>query len=156
MHRVAATHWLDSVDNAFRVTVDQGGIAYFLPDKRPCWMSWETHPYAVIVMDQGSDGVCALRAAQYKFCLCLEGFCDTSHAVHNDVDRAIADVGLRPLMLLMVCSLNLPFGPQKEDIRYLQIKYHMKQCFTKNNASTQPLFQSLAGKVIESIAASGH
>ena len=154
--RVAAKHWLDCVDNSFRVTCGKGGLRYFEP-RDPTWLKgWRDHPFGVIAMDQGSDGMTGLHYAQYKLGLCLEGFMDPSHGIHNDVDRAVADVELRPLMLLMVVSMNLPFGPYKEDWRFHQIRDHMKHNFAKNTARTQPLFQALANHIIAAYEALGH
>ena len=40
---------------------------------------WRRWPYLCIGLDMGSDGLAGLFAAQYKFGLNIEGFCDPSH-----------------------------------------------------------------------------
>ena len=157
MRRVSAKNWLATLDNSFRVTTGLPGLSYFKAVAGSAvWEDWRQFPRLTVGMDQGPDGMCGLHAAQYHFGLNVEAFMDPSHGCHNDLDRSIQACGLRPLVLLLLVSFNLPFGPMREDYRHLQIKEHMRLCFERQCSHAQPLYVSLAGKIVEAYERMGH
>lgn len=59
-------------------------------------------------------------------------------------------MGLFPLILLLLVSWNLPFGPWREDYRYRQIKEHMANCYKRNEGpSSCPLFEGMSAKLVQ-------
>lgn len=106
-------------------------------------------------MDMGSDGISAMHAAQYKWGLAIECFPDPSHGANRDVDGAIRSAGLFPLVLLLLISFNLPFGPFKEDMRHRQLVEHLSNCFKRNTAKNCALFEGMASKLMKAYEALG-
>lgn len=156
-YRNSAKHWPSNLDNQYRLLSGGPGLRFFQPaEDEERWRNWRTWPFWVIGVDLGSDGVSGLHVGQYKFSLCLEGLSGPSHGAARDVDGAIKAVGLFPLALLMVVSFNLPFGPMREDFRYVQLKAHMANCFQRNGPGTSPLYQSLSAPLAEACKAMGY
>jgi hypothetical protein len=100
-------------------------------------------------MDKGSDGESAMNALVYKFGLNLWQWPDPSHGVNRDIDLALKHCNLYHFWLLMLVSWNLPFGPDKDDLRYHQLRDAMKSYFKKNTARTAVLFQELCPHIID-------
>lgn len=156
VYRVSTKHMLMAMDHAFQISSGlSAGMSMFKPSDAPAWLDWRTWPFACAGMDQGPDNTCAAHAAQYYFNLNFEAVFDHSHSIHNDVNNSIDAVGLRPLVLLFLVSVNVPHGPIRDGWRLQQIKECLGRCYDSNTPETTPLFMSMAAHLIEAFEKQG-
>ena len=152
LHRVSAKHWLINVDNAIKLTTTLNGLAHFVlpPEEKRngVWADWRTWPFLAISMDMGSDGVSAVHALLYMWMVCCDLVPDWSHGLSRSVFQTLKKCNLYSLMLLGVISWNVPFGPDKEDQRFLQIKGHMAWVFENCQPTDLLLFQALLPRIL--------
>ena len=72
---MAAKHWLQNLDNQYRLLSGRVGLAFFKPNmKLQMWQDWRKQPFCAAGLDFGSDGVSGLHAAGYHFGLNIDGF----------------------------------------------------------------------------------
>lgn len=162
LHRVASKHWLQNIDSQFRMMCEQPeGLKFFQKpevitagDGR--WNDWRTWPSLIGGMDFGSDGLCASHGAQFEFHLNFEILPDQSHANNRSVYNTLKSVGVWPLMLLYVISMNLPHGPDREDWRHNQIKQHLVDLYQNYQPDEVPLFEAMAPDIIDAMKKNGH
>ena len=92
----------------------------------------------------------------YFFLLNTTLIFDPSHGANNDVKRAIDSVGLGDFWKLMMCSWNLPGGPNNDVQRFLGFREAMAHAFSKLTPDSCPLFQSMASDITSAFRAKGH
>jgi hypothetical protein len=156
MHRVAARKWADALDTQLRTSTVVSGLGYFGPnDALPSWADWRSWPGLGIAQDQGSDGVSGFWALSYHFGLNVWQWPDASHGVNRDIDLSLKHCHLFGFWLCMLISWNLPFGPDKDDMRYCQLRAAMQAYFKHNTPRTAVLFQELAPLIIQEHEQSG-
>ena len=88
------------------------------------WTSWRDWHHLSLVSDQGSDMVSAMHAVEYckELKLVVTTYYDIEHGVRRNVWGAIDSVGYKPLMMLVMCVLNLPSQPDDSDLRFRQVR----------------------------------
>lgn len=150
VYRVAARKWADVVDLQLRTSTVVSGLAHFLPnDRLPIWSDWRTWPGLGISKDQGSDGEASFWALSYHFGLNVWQWPDFSHGVNRDIDLTLKHCNLFGFWLCMLISWNLPFGPDRDDLRYCQIRAAMTAYFKHNTSRSAVLFQEMAPMIIQ-------
>ena len=157
LHRLSARAWCRNVDNAFRIGTGHAGLAFFDPQDytKPPWNSWESFRFAAIGMDFGSDGNCVAHAMTYHFKLAVERMPDQSHINNRVVYNSLKEVGLYPLVLLLVVGWNLLHGPDKEDTRWHQVREGLGDMYARSQWYDVPLFVSMAPRIIASLRQMG-
>ena len=157
VYRISARQWLCNIDNQFGLLMRCAGLSFFLLKScLPIWQDWRTWPYATIGLDMGSDGLSAMHSVAYFWQLNLEPWPDPSHLANRSVFQCLEAIGLHSLVLVGMVSWNLMFGPDKEDMRYRQLKEHLDWLYENSEPSQVPLFQHLAGYIIDAMLALGY
>ena len=68
-HRASAEKWIKMLDNQLRTSTTFGGLEFFrFSAEKAEWAEdrWDVWPFLVVAAEQGSDGVSALHALQWK------------------------------------------------------------------------------------------
>ena len=121
LHRMASKRWLCNLDQQVMVsTAWADGLKHLRPiPEDPVWdpKNWRQWPHLSIAMDLGSDGLCAVMAAMYKYGLNVSMRPDPSHNGCCDFDEALRVCGIKGFWLCMVISWNLPYGLDAEETR---------------------------------------
>ena len=84
--------------------------------EREAAVNWPTYSLSI---DQGGDGWSAVQFLQQVSNCAIMVAKDLSHRLWNDCLLALADAGLKPLMLILTVVLNSDHGPWSE-ARWLQ------------------------------------
>ena len=159
-YRVAARRWLLNLDSQIQHSTKWRGLVDFVPSTPPAFpwrdADWERWPVLQGSMDQGSDGVCAAQALQYRYNVNFTPHYDGSHANHNDFSEGLNQNGLRPLWLLMLVSVNLPHGPHRNDERWHQLRACMKTHYATSSEATCALYKEMSADMYATIEAAGH
>ena len=88
-------------------------------------------------------------AMQYFFHMCVTVYWDPSHGNNRDWWLSVDQVGLRPLMMLLLIVLNLPHGPDESDLRFNQLRLCMTEHYRLCNPRTSPIFQKFENRILE-------
>ena len=115
LHRVSSKWWLLQIDNQLRQNTHFCGLAHF--QLNDSWGHWSTWPHCSLSIDLGSDGVCAYFAAAYKFRINVSLFPDESHSCKNSFIECAKEINVWNLLLLLLVTWNLEFGPRQEETR---------------------------------------
>ena len=131
VHRTSAKLWCSMLDNQFRCCTARIGLAFFQPQAVPAgpWLDWRTWPHLNVAMDLGSDGNCGFHALERRFRLNIDQWNDPAHGCHRDLDLSIGAVGLHGFWLLLVVSMNMPHGPQRDGTRRNQVRETMNAVY---------------------------
>ena len=149
IYRLATKKWLLALDNAFKQPSGKIGLAYFWEPPNQNWRLW---PHATIGMDLGSDGNCGFFAAERKYKLNVDQFNDPSHGLNRDWALACKGAGLWNFALCWLISLNLPYGPHKNDERRFQIRSAMTKLYTSGiKGMDLPLYAAFASEIIDEL-----
>ena len=76
---------------------------------------------------------------------------EPSHDICRDFDCLLKDLRAWNLFLLLLICWNLVFGPNKDEERYNQIRAALKHLFEHSSPAQCPLFQELAGRMVEEL-----
>ena len=116
---------------------------------RDKWTSWRDWHHLSLVSDQGSDMVSAMHAVEYckELKLVVTTYYDIEHGVNRNVWGAIDSVGYKPLMMLVMCVLNLPSQPDDSDLRFRQVRDLMTDHYNTMTPETSPIFQFLSSEM---------
>jgi hypothetical protein len=156
IYRAAARRWATNIDNQIRVSTAFPGLIHFKPDdSNVIWQDFRSWPGLGIAMDKGSDGDCAMNALTYHYGLNVWQWPDPSHGANRDFDLTLSDCRLKQFWLLMLISWNLPFGPDRDDQRYLQMRDAMKSYFRRYTKDDAVLFRELAASIISQHSKAG-
>lgn len=157
--RVSAKRWLTNLDNQLRVsTVLPAGLGTFVPDDgRPLWMpsNWRRWPHITISSDLGSDGLTATSALLYSFQANASRFADPSHGCARDNWVVLKGCGLYQYFLLMCVSFNLPYGRDKDDSRWHQIRDAVQALKASHDCKSSVLFQERVGVMYNELVEGG-
>ena len=82
-------------------------------------------------------------------------FCDFAHGAHKDLQVALKQCSLFDLILVFMISANVLHGPDKDDMRFHQIRDAMRVAYTTLNERT-PIFADLAPGIHEDLRNAGH
>lgn len=138
--RLAAFHWGQAVDHQLQLSAGSSLQSFEQPrdiQDREAALQW---PKLNVAMDLGSDGVAFLMWARYHRNLNIELVADSSHGVHNGVEEALASVGLRGHMYLLMMAINTPHGPWSEDTRFIQCKNSLGLMLQHDNPQESVMF----------------
>lgn len=152
-YRTAARRWALDLDHMMQVSCDKPLSALRQPrdpSERENPLTW---PGASIAMDQGSDGHSSIQALRRELLLNIEYIPDASHAVWNDIKRAVKRCHLWHHELAMMLVWNVVHGPWAEDIRYHQSLECVSEHLNLSSPQECVLFQSLAPKMLSDRAA---
>ena len=157
LYRVSCTKFLANLDNQYKISPGRReGLSFFRYAQGAApWYCWRKHPFVAVGMDLGPDCCSGIHAAQYFYKLALEAWPDPSHGINNDFSNSVRRVGLKPLLLIMLVSHNLPFGPEDDSARFVQIRAHMRECYASERPSNMPVFQLMASRIADALQASG-
>ena len=158
VHRVNAKHWLAATDNQLRISTSaEGWKTFAYAETKETWAAsnWPRWPWMGIALDQGSDGVAATYALEYKFRCNVSKFGDFGHGAHKDVQVALRSAALFDYALVFMVSANVLHGPFSDDQRFHQIRDAMKLAYRDLSEET-PLFADLAPLIHAELKAGGH
>lgn len=156
--RTSAWEWLNALDNAMRTTVGKQLKDFRKADACMCGpedtmgaddgLSW---PSLRIGLDRGSDGRSACSFLLYNEAVRsnIEPIWDPSHDVSRDVEGAIRDMDVFPLVILTLVVWNLPFGPWDQGARHQQVVAAMEEYFKGLDRFTCPLFDAMKDVMAE-------
>lgn len=156
VHRAASKRWLDGVDLQFQVSTARSGLKSFTKnseDQR--WTLWQTWPYIVIDTDLGSDALCGYMALERFF----GANCDLSpgpaHGLHNDIKLSLSGCQLYGYWITMICAFNLPWGPEKDELRFQQVREACVALHRGRHPHELPMFLAFAKDIQADLLASG-
>ncbi|CAK0910335.1 unnamed protein product, partial [Prorocentrum cordatum] len=117
-------------------------------------------PRLTVAIDLGGDGLSAMNLLEYgpkEFKCCVDKFCDPAHGGNRSVVCMLHDVKLWGFMLAMLCSWNLPFGPNPDERkRYKELREAMADFVNSKGAKSSPLFLSKASGLRTCYERQGH
>ena len=158
IHRLAATRFLYSLDLNLFVSTVHGGLCWIVPDfKSVAWSPsrWKSWPQLSVCMDQGGEQLAGHFALRYKPSLLantMEWY-DFWHGVMNDVQDCYRNLGLHSLMLLLLVTMNVAHGSDKdEDNRYWQLLDALRFLFETFTPESSLLFQARATEIMSELA----
>ena len=128
LRRVAAKRWCCNLDAQIRMSLGLPGLVFFCPDgdlarKRGHWTLW---PHLGIAADYGSDGMSGYMSLERKFLLNVDWTGEPSHNANRDNIGALRESSLYSFWLCCLISWNVPFGPNKDDMRYSELREHLR------------------------------
>lgn len=109
-------------------------------------------------MDLGSDGQSAMSWPEYgPHKIRVEKMADPSHDANRCLVNSLQECGLFTLMLCMLISWNLPFGPgPDEHLRAQQMKESLDDFLGSSDASTSPVFLHYAPQLLRCFERNGY
>ena len=114
-------------------------------------------PHLTICSDLGPDNLCAINALQrnpeWRANVCMIG--DPSHGAHRDLDLALKGANLWKLWVSMMISWNLHHGPDRDDIRYHQVREAMQTMLASDSPHTSTLFAEFCPRIQKDLQSSG-
>ena len=147
-HRASVEHYVARIDNQVGTSTWWPGLKHIrYREGSGTWSkaNWRRWPCLGHVADQGGDGVSAVHAMLYLMSLNLFALWDPSHGAQRDLKDAFSDVGLWPLVLLLLVVVNLGHGPEKDEcLRFSQINDLLDWLFKTFTAADCHLFQARA------------
>ena len=150
--------WCDALDVQFRVTTGHSGLAHFLPvEGADQWseanrIRW---PRLVLATDLGSDALCGYQALERRYGLNVDLSPDPAHGLHNDIKLALGGCQLYGFWLTLIAAMNLPWGPDKDEYRYLQLRESTLALHQGKRPGEMPLFQNFCPRIRRSLADMG-
>ena len=150
LHRKGAEKWAYCQDNVLRVMTPHPGLIYFVYDaKKPEWQDWRLWPTVVLPQDKGPESEAGTSALQLHYdCNCWK-IEDLGHGAARTFDATLKDSGCKPLWLLGLVTLNLPWSWDNEEIRLAELKDTMRNCFEVHTAQSCTLFQDVVDDIIQ-------
>lgn len=119
------------------------------------WSTWSSWPYLAVNADLGSDALSGYQALQRHCALNCDLVPDVSHGVHNDVKLALSATGLYGFFIVAVCAFNLPWGPDRDEFRYQQIREAVIKMHSNRQPWQMPIFQAMAPKLLQDLRRQG-
>ena len=111
-----------------------------------------TWPLCGISADRGSPGVSALQFLQRVERLNVDEHWDLNHGAWDSEKTAIADVGDRPWLLLMLMTVNAMSGPWSSDARFQRSWAAMCQLWQQKRPHDMPLFMAAIGPIADELS----
>ncbi len=90
-----------------------------------------------------------MNALVHHFGLNVWQWPDSSHGCNRDFMLALQGCSLKKFWLCMVVSFKVPFGPDRDDYRYHQIRSTVKAYFRSHDITTAYLFQQMCPAILE-------
>jgi len=106
-------------------------------------------------MDLGSDGNSAIHFMTYSMALNVDQHPDFSHGANRDQIMMLKTVGLYQLWLLLVVSWNLPHGPDRDDMRFHQLREATEHLFETTTPGSCPLFLGHSHEMVRELRDAG-
>lgn len=156
LHRVAAKRWCAMVDSQLRRSTPCNGLKEFQRqsgDNR--WTSWRTWPHLTICMDLGSDGLSGFMGCERRFHLNLDLAGDPNHHSNRDVINSLKSSKLFSFWLCMLISWNVPFGPNKDDLRFDELRATLRGVLAQPYQENV-LFMAMANRLGDAFSRNGH
>lgn len=153
--RQSAKRWMDNLDLQFRVTNDLLGLVHFKRCDSAEWADPFLWPHLCVGMDLGSDGLAGYQFLERRELLNIDATPDVTHGGNRDVINMLHDCNIFQLWLLCVISMNLPFGPDKDEQRAAQLREALEHAVSSSTPASSPLFQAHAGEMIEELRLQG-
>ena len=113
------------------------------------WRDVYEQPLMMIGMDLGSDGLAGYNYIDFKERLNVDCCPDLSDGGNRDVINALHSTDLFQLWLLWVISMNLPYGPDRNDQRGMELREALAAAITDNSPAKSPLFQAQSAGMLE-------
>ena len=136
-HRLKAKHIFADWDNQLRQSTPLPGLVYYKRNEHDDhWKNWRNWPHLGMSSDLGSDTLCACMAAIFKYELNFTLANDFDHGCQRIVVDSMRACNCYDFFLMMVCSWNLPNGPDDNDMRFHQILSAIQHCQWKLTART--------------------
>lgn len=155
-YRVSAKRWCSNLDLQFRVTNSRPGLVYFKRDPEvSMWQDSFLHPHCMIGLDLGSDGLAGYVFMERELKLNVDMTPDVSHGGNRDVINMLHETNLFQLWLLWVISMNLPYGPDRDDQRGAQIREALQHALQDNSPATSPLFMAHSSEMLDELRCRG-
>jgi hypothetical protein len=154
-HRTAAAKFIEKLDNQFLHNTAWGGLNFMQWQPNvPKWLpeNWRKWPGSTGTIDQGGDGLSACFAMVYLFQCNLWMFFDWCHGGGNDLWVAIKAIGKYEFVLLTLCIMNLPHGPDREEgMRFAQLQESLQSMLDSMHWATFDLFRARADDIIDEL-----
>ena len=157
MHRVSAKHWLIHSDNQIRVSSYWNGWQSFQRSDSAQWSdeAWASWPHVTASLDQGSDGLSASFSLEYYWHVNITRMADFSHGGHKDLQIALGAACLKDWNHVAMISANVPHGPDKDDLRFHQLRSAMATAYETRDETT-PVFAEFAADIHATMKKHGH
>ena len=111
-----------TLDHQIRLATGVHGLRHFQEMPADPW-EW---PSLSVCVDQEGSNITALSFAQRMLKLNFDAVWDPSHGCWNDVRRSIKDCGDWNVMLMLLASCSMRFGPFQQGQRAAQVQYVMQ------------------------------
>lgn len=154
-YRLGAKWWLLALDNQVRQSTRFEGLSSFVRQESWDEASWAAWPGFQLAGDLGSDGVAAWHCMVYHWRMNALLVPDESHSAKNAFTQMLKAVGLQSLVLLMVISWNLEFGPRQEETRRSDLRIALAACYENRTPSECPLFLQLLDAITSELETFG-
>ena len=156
LHRTKAKRVLQMCDNQIRVSTCLVGLAAFVYDATsPQWASWRLWPGLGWSVDNGSDNVCAWHAAAYKYDMNIWMNQCQQHMCARSFEQMLRDAGLWHRWLCDLVTLNLEFGPHRDELRRHQLRTGLARVYKNRRPDEVPYFMALAPTIAEELEEAG-
>lgn len=156
LHRVAAKRWCANLDSQLQVSTPCNGVQEFEPrssDNR--WASWRTWPHLTVACDLGADGLSGYMGCERKFLLNIDLSGDPNHHSNRDVINSLKSTNLFSFWLCMLISWNVPFGPNRDDMRFDELRRTLRGVISKPYQENL-IFLSMVRRLAECFVRNGH
>jgi len=145
-----------NIDNGIQVSTHFGGLRHFQMDDRQLWalhnaLQW---PTLMIPMDLGSDGQAGISALEYKYGVCVKKAADPNHGCQRDQFVVLRELGYYQFWLLLMVSINMPYGPNNTEERLDQFRNKCKE-LSGTNPRTNALFMARSADAIMDLSLAG-
>ena len=156
-HRGSVEAYIARIDNQVGTSTWWPGLSHIQFDAtKPAWHSsnWRKWPSLSHVADQGPDGVSAHHCMLGKLNLNLFPLWGPSHGCCRDLKDSYSDIGLWPLVILIMVVMNLGHGPEKDEcLKFSQMQDVLSWLFQTFTAADCSLFQARCADIRAEIGA---
>ena len=139
MYRSSAKKWMINVDMQLQQCSATKGLVDLTYDpEKPVWQktNWRNWTGMGIAMDFGSDGVSAVHGCQYLFLMNVWIFPDQAHGGNCSFFDVLRAIGLWDFFLLIVITLNLEHGPDRDRGRRRKYRRPWRACLSEDGRQT--------------------
>lgn len=151
LHRRGVRARLLAHDNQIKNSTRFEGLSHFSYTEE--WGDWREWPQLTLSIDLGSDGVGAWHALGFHFHLNGVLYPDESHSCKNAFLEFAKALDIWDLLLILLVSWNLEFGPRQEESRRSDLRCALESCYKGRLPSQTPLFLEYLPRMVAELEA---